>query len=178
MKLARNSFDKPYECKKDWSEDCFVQCGDSGVVFSKEGNYTTAFFEAFPRNPDTFIRGEGATIEEAEQQAWDKLQKYSGCTNHEWEKRGYTNGAGFCKHCNMFASHVFLIETTCCVCNKVSNYSSYGGKTYCKEHFYDVPEESRDHVWKTLDGFYKRNPDDYNKPEPDPNEKYYQKLKT
>lgn len=131
-KYARKSFGEPYLCKQDWAEDCFVQCGGDGIVFSQGGfqeimfsdnpieslakesakptTYRTAFFEAFPRNPDTFIRGEGKTIEEAEEKAWNKLQKYLACTGHEFEKRGYTNGAGFCKHCNMFASKVFEPE--------------------------------------------------------------------
>jgi hypothetical protein len=91
-KTARNSFDKPYDCLKDWPEDCFVQCGGDGIVFeegsleetfkSEDGllktiatvigsptekkHYRTAFFEAFPKKPSCFIRGEGTTIQEAE----------------------------------------------------------------------------------------------------------------
>lgn len=133
MKIARGAPKEPYECKYDWAEDCFVQCGGDGIVFTdqtindafenpvetmgvilgmeeKPKHYKTAFFEAFPRSPNTFIRGEGVTIEDAEKQAWKKFQKYSKCPKHEYEKRGYTNGAGFCKHCNMFGSKVFEPE--------------------------------------------------------------------
>ena len=39
-----------YECQRDWPENCFVQCGGSGVVFGPNGNYRTAFFEAFPKD--------------------------------------------------------------------------------------------------------------------------------
>ena len=95
MKTARRSFNKePYNCLKPWPEDCFCQCGGNGVVFtdnssmgelltnpkdqqeaikavlgeeSKKTHYKTAFFEAFPKNPSCFIRGEGKTIEEAEE---------------------------------------------------------------------------------------------------------------
>jgi len=132
-KYARKSFGDPYLCKHDWAEDCFVQCGGDGIVFERKGalvniftsekpletyaeerslpsTYTTAFFEAFPNNPATFLRGEGKTIEEAEEQAWQKFQRYLACAGHEFEKRGYTNGAGFCKHCNMFACKVFEPE--------------------------------------------------------------------
>lgn len=66
-----------------WPENCYVQWGDSGIVFtggkgiSEDINilssYVTAFFEAFPRDPDTFIRGEGTTIEEAERKAFAKF---------------------------------------------------------------------------------------------------------
>ena len=58
-----------YECKYDWKDNCFVQCGDEGVVLDKVDSYLTAFFEAFPKEPKTFIRGEGKTIAEAEKQA-------------------------------------------------------------------------------------------------------------
>jgi len=47
-KLARRSVGPSYVCLKPWPESCFVQCGDKGIVMSQEGNYTTAFFEAFP----------------------------------------------------------------------------------------------------------------------------------
>ena len=64
MKEARNSFGKPHQCKFEWPEDCGVQCGEGGLVLDKKGSYTTAFFEAFPKSPSCFLRGEGASIEE------------------------------------------------------------------------------------------------------------------
>lgn len=135
MKLARKGFKGDYECKKEWDEDCFVQCGDSGVVISKDGNYKTAFFEAFPKNPKTFIRGEGETIEEAEEKAWEQLQRYKSCTNHEFERRGYTNGAGFCKHCGLFVSNCFKPSSSCKICGKPTYWISNKNKEwYCKEH--------------------------------------------
>lgn len=93
-----------------WPENCYIQWGGRGVSLRRKeegGSYMTAFFEAFPRNPDTFIRGEGATVAEAEQSAFDKLTRYQACSGHEFERRGYTNGAGFCKHCGMFKSKAF-----------------------------------------------------------------------
>ena len=93
-----------------WPEDCQVQWGARGIVLRREdkgGNYETAFFESFPKDPQTFIRGEGVTIEEAEIQAFQAFQKYQACQNHEFERRGYTNGAGFCIHCNLFNSQAF-----------------------------------------------------------------------
>lgn len=94
----------------DWPEDCYVQWGGQGVVLAKKesgGCYYTAFFEAFPKNPKTFIRGEGATVAEAEQSAFQKFKRYLACPGHEFERRGYTNGAGFCKHCSLFKSNAF-----------------------------------------------------------------------
>ncbi len=83
-KMARKSWGGEYETKANWPENCFVQCGDRGLVLSKNGNYRTAFFEACPDNipadgyPDglgTFLRGEGESIEEAEQACFIKYEK-------------------------------------------------------------------------------------------------------
>ena len=59
---ARMSIGREYDCKYDW--DCFCQAGEHGVVFSSKGSYSTAFFEAFPKKPKCFLRGEGKTVEE------------------------------------------------------------------------------------------------------------------
>lgn len=115
-----------YECKQLWPEECFVQCGNSGIVFTKksiaesfatplesaieileiQGNpenrgeeyYKTCFFEAFPL--ETFLRGEGKTIEEAEEKCWNAYAKILGCQSHEFERRNRQDGYAFCKHCN------------------------------------------------------------------------------
>ena len=66
--IKDNSFKmkEPYVLKCDWPEDCFVQGGTSGLVLKGKSTYKTAFFEAFPKNPDCFVRGEGESLEEAE----------------------------------------------------------------------------------------------------------------
>jgi hypothetical protein len=69
--------------------------------------YRTAFFEAFLKDPNTFIRGEGKTVAEAEAHAWAQLERIRACPGHDFETRGYTNGCGFCKHCALFMSGVF-----------------------------------------------------------------------
>jgi hypothetical protein len=116
--------EEPYPCSQAWPHDCFVQCGGDGVVLPRntittilEGGdmtpiakciagslpttYRTAFFEAFPKFPDTFIRGEGATIEEAEMSCWRKYVKITSCPKHEFERRGRTDGYCYCKHCGL-----------------------------------------------------------------------------
>jgi len=123
--------DQTYDCLFDW--DCFVQCGNKGIVFSNPA-YFTAFFEAFPRNPDTFIRGEGNTVEEAEKSAWSMLQKFKACSGHEFERRGYTNGAGFCIHCGMFNSKAFDPTTICCKCSKPTDYTQDKDRNYYCEN--------------------------------------------
>jgi len=169
MKLARKSFGEPYGCKKDWPEDCFVQCGGRGIVLpaksfdkvfasdeplkvlaesaSNPEAYTTAFFEAFPKSPNTFIRGEGKTIEEAEAQAWVKFEKVRECEEHEFETRGYTNGAGFCKHCNMFETDVFEPTEECCICSKKTYYTQDNENNwYCKDCRDKIPQENKTRI--------------------------------
>jgi hypothetical protein len=94
-----------YIAEYDWPE-CYLQGGTKGYVFTAKGTYETAFFEAFPREPQTFIRGEGKTIEEAERDAWNQWQKILSCLGHEFEAHGYTNGATVCKHCGLFNSGI------------------------------------------------------------------------
>ncbi len=131
-----------YVCKQAWPEDCFVQAGDRGVVFTSKGNYQTAFFEAFPRTPDTFIRGEGKTIEEAEEHAWKQYSKQIACVGHEFERRNYTNGAGFCKHCNFFKSKAFEPSTKCVKCNKPTDWSvDKKNNWYCEDHGDQNPDK-------------------------------------
>lgn len=87
---------------KPWPADCPIQGGARGIV-SGPKLYRTAFVEASPRNPNTFLRGEGATVPEAEAACWAKYERMLACPGHPdhgpFEARGYTNGAGFCARC-------------------------------------------------------------------------------
>jgi hypothetical protein len=106
--VARKSFGVSVPATCEWPHDCLIQCGDSGVVFVEGGdNYQTAFWEAFPETPSTFIRGEGATIQEAEQNCFAQYQRILACPEHEFERGRYESGAGICKHCKLFLSGVF-----------------------------------------------------------------------
>lgn len=105
--LGSQNRDTDWNCTFEWPDDCFCQAGHKGIVFTPKGNYETAFFEVFPKVPETFIRGEGPTIEVAEERAWSKYRKYLECAGHEFERKGYTNGVGFCKTCGMFSFNAF-----------------------------------------------------------------------
>lgn len=151
MKQARRSSGPDYDCQKPWPEGCGVQCGDKGIVFSKKGNYTTAFFEAFPDEPLTFIRGQGETVEDAENNAWEQFQRVLSCPGHEFERRGYTNGAGFCKHCGFFKSECYEPTTTCLICGKPTNYSpDIDRNWYCEEHAHLKPKEKQTFIDETI----------------------------
>lgn len=122
---STENFEPFIESNHSWPESSYLQAGSKGIVLGSKGNYTTAFMEAFVDG--TFIRGEGETIQEAEHAAWQKYQKINACAGHEWETRGYKNGAGFCKHCSFFKSHAFTGEELnqfCHVCKKGTIYSS------------------------------------------------------
>lgn len=141
-----------FEPLQAWPDDCWGQWGDCGVVFSRtKENYVTAFFEAFPENPSTFIRGEGKTIADAELDAFKQYQKLSECDNHEFERRGYKNGAGFCKHCGLFMSKVFEPTEKCTHCDKPTYYTSDNkGNWWCEEHHHLIPEEDLSEIAKWL----------------------------
>lgn len=120
-----------HDAQCDWPDNIRIQGGSSGLVIRKPGSfegftsafltgdkeslrtemsntYTTAFVEVFTH--DTFIRGEGVTVEEAEAVAFKKFQRQSACPGHKYEARNYQNGCGFCIHCNHFGSGVFTAE--------------------------------------------------------------------
>ena len=151
MKVSM-SFGKEYESKYEWN--CFCQGGSHGIVLpegsinkifesdaleglvegmASEETYITAFFEAFPKNPSCFLRGEGKTIEEAEEECWKKYQKVVTC-DHEMERRDRTDGYGYCKKCS-YSHMVFQPLTKCCKCGKPTAYSKdYKGRYYCEKH--------------------------------------------
>jgi hypothetical protein len=132
-----------------------VQAGESGVVFVRDGeNYTTAFVECFPEG--SFIRGEGATVAEADDACWAKLQSYSGC-EHQWEIRGYRNGGGICKHCGQFGSKVFTPEQLglfCTTCG-VPTYNVLIGDEHKPDHEQESRCEAHDPKWPYFIGHLK-----------------------
>jgi len=145
-----------YTCQHEWPANCHVQAGDSGIVFTNDGSgsYRTAFFEAFPRSPDTFIRGEGETVAAAEESAWKKYQAIVACTGHEFERHGYPNGCGTCKHCGLFATDVFEPTTLCVTCGVPSYFAfDVDGNEYCEAHQRDKPLDK----WSNLDWMMARS---------------------
>lgn len=82
-----------------------VQGGATGVVIVRDGpGYTTAFVECFPAG--SFLRGQGSTVEEADDACWAKLQAYLRCPGHDWEPRQYRNGSGICALCSQYGHDV------------------------------------------------------------------------
>ncbi len=132
-----------YVPKYAWKENDYVQWGEHGILINrseKKINHVNAFFEAFPQEPnDAFLRGEGNTLEEAEQQCFQEYEKILACPGHEYERRGQTDGYGYCKHCPMSKSDVFEPLTKCDVCHEPCNWTSIKQSDdtklyYCREH--------------------------------------------
>lgn len=126
-----------------WTDDCQVQWGGRGWVHSPshpDGSYFTAFFEAFTKDPDAFFRGEGKTVSEAEQNCWARFVAAKQCTSHVFERRGYRNGGGICKHCGLFQGDVFEPLDTCVVCGCATYYTTDKyGRWYCEQDIKRVP---------------------------------------
>ena len=136
------------EAQFDWG-NVSVQGGDIGVVFSKNDTYTTAFVEVFPKNPRTFIRGEGKTIQEAEASAWEQYQRIMTCDHHAFERREYRNGAAICTHCGLFQTDVFVPLEVCVICATPTYQTcDIDNNWYCIEHRDLVPEEKQTESYK------------------------------
>lgn len=118
-----------YYLAQDWPDGTFAQGGNVQRA-ARDGSGTIedlVFIEVFPPEPSTYMRGEGATFEEAEADVWTRWTKVTGCPAvaasgaHTYETRGYRNGAGFCRACNLFSSHVFDLRdigSVCVVCDE------------------------------------------------------------
>lgn len=161
MKQARNSDSRnPYTCLKPWPENCFVQCGGHGVVFenldkafqkpeetikaiaggpSSLGHYHTAFFEAFPKDPSCFLRGEGSSIELAEEDCFKKWQTIQNCSSHEFDRKGRTDGYAYCTKCS-YSSTVLDPVTTCVDCGTPTAKTTDNKDNHrCWKHHYLLP---------------------------------------
>jgi hypothetical protein len=130
-----------YECKCAWPESCFVQGDNNGVVINTtEGkeSYSTAFFEAFPKEPfSTFIRGEGKDLAEAEKSAFTKLTTYLNCPEHEFERKN-DGGQGKCKHCAIVVSGIFADVKRCTSCGEDdAGIKGVNREYYCASCYYN-----------------------------------------
>ena len=149
--IIYNSSDKIILANQHWKEyfpkeyinnNLFIQGGNSGIVFSEKGNYKTAFVEVFPsflkdkdKTFSSFIRGEGSNIEEAEINAFKKLQDAYSCQNHDWDRKNRDDGAAFCKKCKVFNSKALDPLTVCSVCNKPTKDFLINKNYYCLDHY-------------------------------------------
>lgn len=134
---ASQSFGPDYDCQKNWPTDIFMQCGKEGIVISskkEKPSYRTSFFEAFPNDPSTFIRGEGSSIEDAEDAAFQKYEKIMACNEHDYKRR-LDSEHGTCIKCGLFTSNCFPPVHSCSVCQKTEVNYNFNKNNYCCEHY-------------------------------------------
>jgi hypothetical protein len=83
---------------------------------ARGGSYSTAFFEAFPREPKCFIRGEGDTVEAAEGRAYETYERYLSC-DHSFDRLN-KQGRGKCTECGLTTDDALANLNTCNVCEQ------------------------------------------------------------
>lgn len=133
-----------------WPADTLVSAGHGVVlVRGEDRSYQTLFMEVYPPGA-SFIRGEGATVEECEASCWAQYQRALHCVDghtHHWEPRRtgpdgspghrYTNGAGFCRYCATFESQAFTGEQLgqhCRVCGAGTTWHADDDGWLCRDH--------------------------------------------
>lgn len=139
---ARTSLDekREYSCQHNWSEKASLQCGSKGVVLKKEGGgYSTAFFEVF--YGENFIRGEGETIETAENQAYIQYEKLLNCPQHKFEPEQRNPRNGVCSCCGFIEKNHYLPKDNCCVCGKKHIFLELNEKKYCLNHYIEEAQK-------------------------------------
>jgi len=114
--IASHHANDPWRPLLAWPDRTMVQWGGHGIVLGgEEKARTTAFFEAFPEDGSAgFIRGEGASIEEAEASAHRQWSRHAACLNsggHRWcrtqigrngKTQTWLNGGSSCRKCGAF----------------------------------------------------------------------------
>ncbi|KAB8035807.1 hypothetical protein GCL60_16390 [Silvanigrella paludirubra] len=113
------------------------------------------YFEIYSKNPDSYFCSPSAkTLEEAEKLGYKKFQEYVNCIEHEFERRNYTTGVGYCKHCNLFKSEAFLPSTLCIICKQPTNFCYDSIKNYyCEDHAFENKDEKYLNEKKELELF-------------------------
>ena len=128
-----------YRNREGWLPACDWPA-DSRIQFGQDISRTFAFFEVFMEAPDPrFHRGEGATVEAAEQAAWASLLRWRAC-DHEWVRRdggkaGSTDTCGRCVKCRQVQTSMFPPMTTCRVCGVATSARMDRNDDFlCEEH--------------------------------------------
>lgn len=140
--LVKMSSSNEYVAKYNWGKT-FIQGGDSGIVLGKASSYNTAFIEVFPTigEHSTFIRGEGKTVREAEENAMLKVKRTESCSQHIFTRKvngtHRTDGCGVCTECGLFSSNALDPETICFMCNKPSK-KDFKDKHVCLSDYYSL----------------------------------------
>ncbi len=150
-KLASQRYgEKSYECQHPWPEDCHCQCHSPGLVAAAFGitepdgiRRPLASFDALPRSPITFLHGEGASVEEAENSCWLSFQRIMACPGHLFDRGEHDDGYCICIRCSLkgrFLDPLFY----CVICDEPTCYShDVRGQWFCERHHQRMLEEHK-----------------------------------
>lgn len=94
-----------FRLSQPWPDDCRVQWGTNPIWPTEDDPVRSAFFEAFPEEGGS-IRGEGSTIEGAEEKAYKKYRQEAACDHPHW-RRKHLDGLGICNCCGKSESRHF-----------------------------------------------------------------------
>lgn len=121
--------------------------------------FAYTYMEVFTDVPEakTYFSGRSAGVGHAalslaEERCAAVFFRYLNCRGHDFEARGYTNGAGVCRHCGMFASGVMPPTRVCQSCGRGlwdNSRLDLEGRVYCDLHFRDRP-------WEVMTEFERR----------------------
>lgn len=135
---SHNMMENKYECKKEWDDNCKIQCGTNKFhMVESLPVYYNAFFEVFI--DDDYIRGEGETLEIAEENAFKKLEKMKKCVNHTYKEIENTRNLK-CTKCYHVLANSIKPKTVCDVCKKAHSGLQFQNKKYCIAHFIEKIE--------------------------------------
>jgi hypothetical protein len=93
-----------------------------------------ALFEVKLREPQTFFTRDGDNFADAEDKAYEHLGRIRACPHHEFERRGFRNGVGFCLHCDLCSPHALEPLESCALCGCTTYFAQRGKKSYCESH--------------------------------------------
>lgn len=139
MQVSSGIFTTKYEkALKEWPKDAVAQCGGGEI----DGIGKTCFFEVFFN--DFHVRGEGATKNDAENNAWDKYQIYQNC-EHTFKRISDSSDVGRCEKCGMNKKGVMEVISCCAICQKksVNHYVNGIGYTCYKHYKEDLIDKNK-----------------------------------
>jgi hypothetical protein len=135
--LAKN---EPYTLRHLWPDDCMVAWGRQSIENGQPKPADRwAFFEVRLREPQTFFTRDGDNFADAEDMAFEHFKRLRACPHHEFERRGFRSGVGFCIHCDLYSPYALEPLESCALCGCTTYFAQRGKKWYCEGH---APEGS------------------------------------
>lgn len=133
MKNIKLFSGKIYVSEHDWKTDHFN--AEDGKSFLGRGK---AFLEV--EFKDYSVRGDGLTIKEADNEAWNKHLKIENCKEHKF-KRTSNYGRAVCEFCDKVIYNLGNIAPCKKENCKSVGYFYYDRDAFCSNHYFEKFEE-------------------------------------